>query len=407
MRELMASQPITVASAELEVNPHEIFRLNRSRTPLVVRDDGVYIAIRAADVERLATDPRTRQMQTEYVESRGVTQGPLFDLFAHSMLLSNGVDHRRRRTPVSRAFAYKLVMGLRPQIREIANRLIDRHYARGEMNLRDDFAARLPALVLCELLGIPPADIFRFTRDVYLVAKAFSSSFARRDVPALQVAADDLTFYTRELLQGRRGGPPNDFLSSYVAALDESEKLSAIETVIQIVTLILAGSDTTRAAMVIQTSLLLQHREQWDAVCRDFALVPGAVAESLRYEPAVASFMRVTLEDIDLDGCVVPRDRMVSLSTLAAMRDPAVYSDPDTFDIRRADQSRRHLVFGRGPHRCLGEVLAAVELEESLVALTSRLPDMRLVGSPPLIRGSGGIRAVDDMRVRWSSRVSA
>jgi len=285
--------------------------------------------------------------------------------------------------------------------------LIDRHYARGEMNLRDDFAARLPAWVLCELLGIPPADMFRFTRDVYLVAKAFSSSFAREDVPALQVAADDLTLYTRELLQGRRGGPPNDFLSSYVAALDDSEKLSAIETVIQIVTLILAGSDTTRAAMVIQTSLLLQHREQWNAVCRDFALVPGAVAESLRYEPAVASFMRVTLEDIDLDGCVVPRGRMVSLSTMAAMRDPAVYSDPDTFDIRRADQLRRHLVFGRSTHRCLGEVLAVVELEEALAALTSRLPDLRFVGAPPLIRGSGGIRTVGDMRVRWSRRASA
>jgi cytochrome P450 len=159
--------------------------------------------------------------------------------------------------------------------------------------------------------------------------------------------------------------------------------------------------------MVIQTSLLLQHREQWNAVCRDFALVPGAVAESLRYEPAVASFMRVTLEDIDLDGCVVPRGRMVSLSTMAAMRDPAVYSDPDTFDIRRADQLRRHLVFGRSTHRCLGEVLAVVELEEALAALTSRLPDLRLVGAPPLIRGSGGIRTVGDMRVRWSRRASA
>jgi cytochrome P450 len=90
--------------------------------------------------------------------------------------------------------------------------------------------------------------------------------------------------------------------------------------VIQIVTLILAGSDTTRAAMAIQTSLLLQHREQWEAVCRDGALAPGAVAESLRYEPAVGSFLRVTLEDIDLEGWVIPRHRMLSLSTLSVMR---------------------------------------------------------------------------------------
>jgi hypothetical protein len=399
-------QPVTIPTRELEVSPHEIFWFHRPRAPVVLRDDGVYIVIRAAEVEKLASDPRTRQLETEYVESRGVTDGALFDLFANTMLLSNGLDHRRRRAPVSRAFAYKLVMGIRPRIRQIANELIDRQYARGEMNLRDDFAARLPALVICEILGIPPADVQRFTWDVYKVARAFSSSFARQDVPALEAAARSLTSYTDDLVRDRRAKPVNDFLSSYVAALDESEKLSAIETVIQIVTLILGGSDTTRAAMAIQTSLLLQHRDQWNAVCRDFALVPGAVAESLRYEPAVGSFMRVTLENIDLDGWVIPRNRMLSLSTLAAMRDPALFSDPDTFDIRRTDHPRKHMVFGIGAHRCLGEVLATVELEEGLAALTARLPDMRLAGEPPLIRGSGGIRTVADTWVCWPRRGS-
>lgn len=397
-------EPVTIPRQDLETHPHKIFRFHRPRAPVVLRDDGVYIAMRAADVERLAMDPRTRQMETEYVESRGVVEGALFDLFDNTMLLSNGVDHRKRRAPVARAFAYKLIMGIRPRIREIANDLIDRQYARGDMNLRDDYAARLPARVICEILGIPRSDVPRFTRDVYQVAKAFSSSFAREDVPAIQAAARDLTSYTMDLLRARRTKPVNDFLSSYVAALEESEKLSALETVIQIVTLILAGSDTTRAAMVIQTSLLLQHREQWSSVCRDFALVPGAVAESLRYEPAVGSFMRVTLEDIDLDGWVIPRNRMVSLSTLSAMRDPARYSDPDTFDIRRADHPRKHFVFGLGAHRCLGEVLATVELEEGLAALTARLPDMRLAAEPAVVHGSGGIRSVEDAWVCWPRR---
>jgi cytochrome P450 len=236
---------------------------------------------------------------------------------------------------------------------------------------------------------------------VYTVAKAFSSSFAREDVPAIEAAVRDLISYAYGLLESRRATPANDFLSSYVAALDESEKLSAIETVIQIITLILGGSDTTRAAMVIQTALLLQHRNQWDAVCRDFALVPGAVAESLRYEPSVGSFMRVTLEDIELDGWVIPANKMLSLSTLSAMRDPTLYAAPDTFDIRRTDHPRKHMVFGMGAHRCLGEVLAAVELEEGLAALAARIPEMFLDGAPPHIHGSGGIRTVDDFRVCW------
>ena len=218
----------------------------------------------------------------------------------------------------------------------------------------------------------------------------------------MQVVAGELLHYVHELLRDRRARPREDFLSSYGAALDVSETLSHIEALVQIVTILLAGSDTTRGALTLQTSLLLEHREQWDAVCRDPALVPGAVLECLRYEPAVASFARVTIEDILLDDTLLPRGNVVSLSTMSAMRDSALYADPDSFDIRRNDHPKRHLVFGGGSHRCLGETLARIELEESLTALIDRLPDLQLDGSPATAQGSGGIRSIKDVRVRWS-----
>jgi len=169
------------------------------------------------------------------------------------------------------------------------------------------------------------------------------------------------------------------------------------------VTVILAASETTRSAMTIQTSLLLQHRDQWDAVCRDSNLIPGAVLESLRYEPAVASFPRVTLEDLPIDEYVVPRNKMLSLSMISAMRDPAIYADPDRFDIRRTDHPKRPIVFGAGAHRCLGESLATAELEEGLAVLAARLPGLQFAGDPPVVSGSGGIRKVTPMRVRWGA----
>jgi len=156
--------------------------------------------------------------------------------------------------------------------------------------------------------------------------------------------------------------------------------------------------------MTIQTSLLLQHREQWNALCADPALISGAVAECMRYEPAVGSFPRFTLEDIEIDGWTVPRRCVLALSTLSAMRDPALYADPDSFDIRRTDHPRKHMVFGAGVHRCLGEVLAKAELEEGLAALAARLPDLRFIDGPPVVRGAGGIRPVSELRVRWSHR---
>jgi len=396
--------PIVIPSAELEGDPHRVFKTHRPLTPFIRREDGIFIAIRAADVERLATDPRTRQMQTEIGLSRGVTQGPLFDFFNNTMLLSNGAEHRRRRAPLSRAFALRVINDLRPHIRKIANTLIDEHYARGELRFRDEFAAWIPARVIADLLGIPAADIPEFTRNVYALARSLSSTFSREDVPELDSAADRLTRYVEMLLDERRREPRGDLLTSYLHAVDEADVLSRIEALIQIVTVILAGSDTTRAALTIQISLLMQHREQWDALRDNPALIPGAVLESLRYEPSVGSFPRFTLEDIEIDGYTVPRDSILSMSMLSAMRDPALYRDPERFDIYRTDHPRRPVVFGAGSHRCLGEALALLELEETLAALAERLPKLELAGNVPGVEGSGGIRRVGEMQVRWSTR---
>jgi cytochrome P450 family 103 len=393
-------EPPTVTSAELEYHVHEVYRRLRQQTPVVKRQDGMYIVLRAAD-QQLATDPRTRQLETEHAASLGVTSGPLYDFLSHGMLLSNGQLHRRRRAPVSKAFAFKLITQLRPRIRAIAEELIDRVHAKGEMDLLRQYAALIPALVIGEILGVPAADIPTFTRESYSLARVLSSAFTREIVPELQASAQRLIDYVEGLLKERREIRRDDFLTDFLDATDEAADLTPLDCVAQIVSLLLAGSDTTRVAMAIQTSLLLQHRHQWEAVCDNPGLIPGAVSESLRYEPVAASLPRFTLEDIPMEQYLVPRHCVLSLSTISAMRDPALYADPDRFDITRTDHPRKHPVFGTGAHRCLGEVLARTELEEGLAALTTRLPHLRFSGSPPVISGSSGIRVITEARVRW------
>jgi cytochrome P450 family 103 len=399
------SQSFTVTSADLHSRAHQIFRHYRPLTPLLKRDDGIYIAIRSRDVEQLLTDPRTRQMETEIARARGVTDGPLFDFLQYTMVLSNGVAHRQRRLPLVQGFAFKFMNDLRARVGAIAEELIDARYETGEMDVIEDFANWLPARAICNILGVPESDISEFTLWVYSLSRAFSSTFTKEDVPELQRAAGALSAYVEDLLIDRRLRPREDFLTSYAIALEASGKLSHLEAVVQIMTILLAGSDTTRSALAIQTSLLLQHPEQWRAVCDDSALVPGAVAECLRYEPSVGSVPRVTLEDIMLDDSLLPRGQILSLSTLSALRDPEVYAEPDRFNITRTDLPRRHLVFGGGVHRCLGETLAKVELEEGLAALARRLPNLELAGDPLVVRGGFGIRTVEGLRVRWTRHV--
>lgn len=396
------SRPIVVSLAELDRDPHGTFRRYRPLTPVITRDDGTYVVIRAADVEQLVTDPRTRQMETESLQARGIVQGSLFEFFRHSMLLSNAPLHRKRRAPLSRAFAVKLVSELRPRIRALAHELIERAAPRRELDFLDDFCSLIPATIVAEILGLPASDVPRFTRWVYSVSRAISASFTREEGPEIETATRELMGYVSELLENRRAVPREDFLTSYVAAVNEAGDLSPIETVAQVVTVIIGGSDTTRAAMAMQVALLLQHREQWEAICNDRSLVSGAVSEALRYDPAVGSFPRIAIEDIDLEGQVVKRGRIVSLSTMSAMRDPARYREPDRFDIRRTDHPERHPVFGGGTHRCLGEALARAELEEGLAAVAERLPNLELNGAAPALVGHSGIRRITGMSVRWS-----
>jgi cytochrome P450 len=400
---MTGAEPPVLSIAQLDQDPHGVFRRYRHLTPLLRRENAGYIAIRAADVEPLAFDPRTRQVETEQLAARGIHTGPLVELWSNSMLFANGGEHRRRRAPMSRAFAFKLIEELRPRIRAAAVRIIDAHMRAGELDFLSDFASLIPALVISEILGIPPADVPHFTELVYSVSRSLSFSYAREEIQSMEESARQLTQYVSELLGTRGSVLNNDFIASYSQTVAEAGNLSAAEFLSQVVTIIIAGSDTTRGAIAVQVAVLLQHREQWEAVCADPALIPGAVSESLRYEPVVGSIPRFTIDDIEIEGYLVPRNSILSLSTLSAMRDPGQYVDPDRFDIRRTDHPRRHLIFGLGVHRCLGEVLARAELEESLAALAGRLPQLELAGKPPSLQGHGGIRRIDGMRVRWAS----
>jgi cytochrome P450 family 103 len=393
------SAPV-VSVADLAADPHGVYRFYRARVPVIRRSDDMLVVLRAGDVRQLATDHRVRQTETEYVRSLGVENGPLFRLFDEGMLTSNGDVHRNRRAPFTRTFSLRLIAGLRPMIRAVAEDIIDGFEAAGEVDLLDAYASPLPARVIAAILGLPAEDIPTFTRLVYSVARILGSHPIPEGPLSLQEDTQNLLAYAERALDLRRRHPADDFLTAFLAASEEGEHLSPSEAVVQIAILIIGGSDTTRAALASMASLLLRHGQYAD-VCRDPGLVPAAVSECLRFEPSVGSIGRVTREAIALQGGTLPAHHIVSLSTMSAMRDETVFERPDIFDIHRTDQQRLHMAFGGGPHRCLGEGLAKAELEEALAALTSRLPGLQLAGDGPTMQGHFGIRWIDPVRVRW------
>lgn len=393
--------PPVMSFASLNAAPHEFYRELRPEFPFVQREDGAFLVLRANDVHALISDPRTRQVETELARARGISGGPVMELVSNSLLFSNGETHRRRRQPLSRCFAFRMMEGLRSNVRSLAEELVTLKLGDGEMKLRDDYAAAIPAITIAGILGIPRCDVPLFTSLAYRVSKVLTTSWTRDDLPDIEAAINELSSYVSSVIEDRRNHPRGDFLSDYVASVDEAAEMSALEAVMQIVSVVLGGTDTTRAAIVIMVGLLLDRREGlWRTLRHQPAMMAAAVSESLRFEPAVASIPRLAVEDIRLDGYAIPKGSPVLLSTMSALRDPEVYVDPDHFNLTRP-LGKWHPVFGGGEHRCLGEALARIEMEEALAALLNSLLDLDLAEQQLSIHGHAGIRQVDELIVRW------
>jgi cytochrome P450 family 103 len=386
--------------AELDRDAHGIYSRYRKEMPFIMSAVGTYLVLRADDIVNLYSDQRTRQVETELIQLRGVTSGPIWNVMTRAMLTSNGDVHRRRRGPLSRTFGFKMMESLRPKVRQIAHDLLDDVAREGRMELLDSFASPLPACTIASILGLPRSDVKEFTDIVYRLSPLLGGSWSAATVPTLEKAVLDLSDYVKRAVANSRREGSSQFLEEYLAAVADSGDLSDEEAIVQLMSLIVGGSDTTRSALVIQMALLLRNREQWQLLLEDRDLIAGAVAESLRFEPSVGSVPRFTTEDIELSGRILPKNVPCTLVTMSALRDENLYSDPHVFNITRAQQ-KWHPVFGGGAHRCLGEALARVELEESLSVFLERVPTIRAVDSFPSVLGYAGIRTVGRFAVRW------
>jgi cytochrome P450 len=386
-----------------EASSYDMFRQWRANTPLVKVPIGfghMVLALRARTVEQVVGS-ETRQLETESKILQGVFDGPIYDFIAQVMLFANGEVHQRRRQPVARTFAFKLMEAMRPKAAAIAAELIQERLGRGPFDYVNEFAAQIPARIIADILGIPRSDLPVFMQWISDTAEAIGFiDVARR--PQIEESLVAFSAYVDKLLADRRANPRGDFLSDYVAATAASGDMTEGEIRAQVVGLILAGSDTTRNAMCMTLFQLLQHPEQWHALVADpDGLKKKASEEGLRYEPVVSGIPRVAIEDMTVEGYLIPGGAMIAVSLLSVLRDPDVYANPEAFDIHRTDQQRWHLAFGAGAHRCAGEALARVELEEVLAAIARLAPNTRIVGQAPRLN-PGAIRTVDQMRVEFA-----
>lgn len=258
------------------------------------------------------------------------------------------------------------------------------------VDLVQAFAQPVPALMICELLGVPFADRERFQGQV---ATLFDQT---ANVEAKGAAYAALLQYVGELVLAKRAEPTDDLLSDLTASDLTDEELAGIGGL-----LLAAGLDTTANMLALGTFALLSNPDQLDALRADPELAGQTVEELLRYLSVADPLLRSALEDIEVEGQLLRAGETVTISVQAANRDPHKFPDPGRLDIHR--KATGHMAFGHGAHQCLGQQLARVEMAVAFPALFARFPTLRLAVPPrevPL-RDRTNIYGVVSLPVTW------
>jgi cytochrome P450 len=289
------------------------------------------------------------------------------------MLGMDGAEHSAARRPVIGEFTVKRLAALRPRIQDIVDRFIDDMLATDQrpIDLVQALSLPVPSLVICELLGVPYTDHDFFQSRTAVAVRRTSSSEDR------QRAFVELRTYIDDLITRKESEPGDDLLSRQIARQRQADVVDHAGLVSMAFLLLNAGHETTANMISLGVIGLLNHPEQLALITADPGKTPGAVEELLRYfaiTDAVTS--RVATEDVQIGGVSIKAGEGVIVSSLSANWDPSVFKNPAKLDVERG--ARHHLAFGFGPHQCLGQNLARMELEIVFDTLFRRIPTLRL-----------------------------
>jgi cytochrome P450 len=323
-----------------------------------------------------------------------------------SMLSLDGARHARHRAPFTRPFRPDEIHArLNSFTRTEAGRLVSVIQPRGEAELRRAVAGPLAVAVMAEALGLgrtDPAQVLAWYDGIVAAVQAEAAAAAGKADPAAGAAATGSAAFA-ELAASLRQVIAAPQQSSLLA--DAAGPLTEAEAIANAAVLLFGGIETTEGMITNAMLHLLSCPGELELVRADRGLIPAAIEESLRLEPAAAVVDRYATRDIALSGARICAGDQVTVSIAGANRDPQIFTDPDTFQIRRPNASR-HLAFAHGPHFCLGAHLARLEARIAVETLLDLLPQLQLDGQFPAAPRGLVFRKPTDLRVRWSTAIS-
>ena len=369
---------LPIDTPEFSADPQPYFERARAQHPWLARfTQGYAVHGYDAHVDLMADDVNLVPGLGPIVDFYGM-RGTLWGRFMEEMVLSATGDlHARLRASVQHAFTPRRANQVRPMMCQAIGDLLDEWAPNGAFDFAE-FAAFFPITVMFGLLGVPPEPIHRIRHAIEGHVATLAIDLAAK--PGMLVAWEELWTFADTLIKGREANGETDeesMLDALIASKNAGQ-LDEVELRFMLLTVIIAGYDTSKNQLTWTMKLLVDRPEMYARCAEDKEYCGKVVNESLRLT-GIASPYRAAARDFTYDGIDFRQGDIVIFATSLAGRDPGIFEDPLTFDPDRAN-ANRHVALGRGAHICLGQYIAKNQLQEGIHLICQRLRNPRITG---------------------------
>lgn len=403
--------------------PWGAYKLLRERAPVywheepMPQEPGFWAVTRHAAVMQVNGDPVTFSSQRGGIlMAHGTPDARHPLLFRASMDAMINMDapwHMQLRREHMPYFTPRYLADLRGKVESEVDRLLDQFGDEGGCCLVEKLSSRLPLFTLCEILGVPPEDRSKFLSWMHYLELAGNFAAERMSGTAMEPTVEIMQFiqafnenveemfeYGRRMLHARRSEPAADLMSAIARAQVDGELLSDEYLDGSWLLIVFAGNDTTRNTISGALKLLTEFPEQKRKLTERPELLKNAADEFIRMVSPVIYMRRTATRDTEVNGQAIAEGDKVVMYYGSANRDEAVFTDPDRLDVERANAGK-HIAFGYGPHVCLGQRVANLQLEAVYGRLLKRFPDIEWTGEID-IAPNNFVHAIRKLPVRFT-----
>ncbi len=385
--------------------PHDQFDWLRTHEPVRWHDEpggqGFWAVTRHADVWAVDRDFQTYSSEPTIMITDPLAEAGGFG--GHKMMLMmDPPEHTAFRKLIRSEFTLPAARLRSERIQQLAKQIVDAAIDKsgrtgGECDFVNDIAGEMPSFVIAELMGLPLEDgreLYKFTEIIHTAPETLAPG-------AGGAAVLKMFEYGSKVIAEKRARPGDDLASKLLACEVDGRKLEDMEFLLFFVLLVDAGGDTTRNLLSGGLLALMENPDQYAWLMADLdARLPSAREELLRWTSPVIYMRRTATRDATLAGQAIKAGDKVVMYFGAANRDPAVFARPDQLDLSRPENPQ--IAFGTGPHGCLGQHIARLEIDAMLREVLTRMTDFELA-APVEWLASNFISGPKAMPVRFKS----